>query len=104
MMQQFGSKYTDILAAIGPGIQQENYQVDVKTASYFEKEFLKPDGKDHYRLDIQGKIISQLIKTGVKNSHIEYDTRCTFENKDLFYSYRRDGQNSGRMMGLISLL
>ena len=104
MIERYKCKARDILTAIGPGIQQDNYQVDNQTASHFEKKYIKSDGDNHYKLDIQGTIIDQLIKTGIMIDHIEYDTRCTFANEDLFYSYRRDGQKSGRMMGIISLL
>jgi len=103
-IDKFGVLPQNILVAVGPGIQQKNYQVDTSTAENFERDFLKEDGKNHFKLDIQKKIIDQLIKAGINKENIDYDTRCTFENEDLFYSYRRDGNNSGRMMGLIGLL
>jgi len=104
MISVFNCISENILIAIGPGIQQDNYQIDIKTAYNFEKDFLKDDGDNHFKLDIQGKIIDQIKKTGIKKHNIEFDTRCTFEEQDLFYSYRRDGSNSGRMMGVMGLL
>jgi len=94
----------NMLVAIGAGVQQRNYQVDSKTAAHFDNDFLLEDGKDHFRLDIQGNIIAQVLETGVLNKNIECDTRCTYDTGDFYYSYRRDGQYSGRMMGVIGLL
>lgn len=104
MKDSFGCKEENLLIAIGPGIQQENYQVDSKTANCFESNYLKSDGPDHYKLDVQSKIIDQLLDHNISLSQIEVDKRCTFANPELFFSYRRDGIDSGRMMGLVGLL
>ena len=104
MENEFNADAQNMLIAVGAGIQQKNYQVDIKTAANFEMAFLKEDGDKHFKLDIQSKIIDQLLKAGAKKEKIEFDTRCTFENEELFYSFRRDGLNSGRMMGIIGLL
>lgn len=104
MAENFNCQPGDLLVAIGAGIQQQNYQVDKKTAAHFDESFLKPDGSLHYRLDVQGAITNQLHECGVTANHIEADTTCTYEAEDLYYSYRRDGENSGRMMGVIGLL
>lgn len=104
MFTKFNCQSSNLLVAIGAGIQQRNYQVNLNTAKNFENTFLIPDGKKHVKLDLQSKIIDQLKKTGIKENCIEKDDRCTFEYKELFYSYRRDGSQSGRMMSLIGVL
>ncbi len=103
MVEAFGCRPEKMLAAIGPGITQKNYQVDEKTAAQFSGDHLLPDGPGHYRLDVRGAIVRQLVDAGLPLSRIEIDERCTFENKELFYSYRRDGQESGRMMGVLGM-
>jgi len=75
--------------------------VDVKTASFFHPSFLVPDGSNHFKLDVQGTIIRQLKDAGIPEIQIETDRTCTHCAADLYYSYRRDGLNSGRMMGII---
>lgn len=104
LCKEFKCNPGKLLVAIGAGIQQHNYQVDLYTAKKFERRYLIADGQEHYKLDIQGNIMNQLEKAGVKKKNIEADRRCTYGHKNLFYSYRRDGMNSGRMMGIISLL
>ncbi len=103
MKRAFGSQPGQMLAAIGAGIQQHNYQVDEKTAAHFKPAFLQGDGPGHYKLDVQGAIYAQLIAAGIMPQNIERDTSCTFDNATLYYSYRRDGAGSGRMMGVMCL-
>jgi len=103
MVETFGCRPGKMLAAIGPGITQKNYQVDETTAAQFSDEYLLPDGPGHFRLDVRGAIVRQLADAGIPAGNIEIDKRCTFENKELFYSYRRDGQKSGRMMGVLGM-
>ncbi len=103
MKTRFKCKPENIVAAIGPGVQQWCYQVNHKTANYFSKKYLVPDGLNHYLLDIQTVIISQLKESGVLDENLEIDRRCTHCEETLFFSYRRDGAQSGRMMGVIGL-
>lgn len=104
MEETFGCKTEHLLVAIGPGVQQSCYQVDDKTARHFEQRFLQPDGPGHFKLDVQGKIIAQLKECKVPENQIEWDKQCTHCAVDDYYSYRRDGLNSGRMMGIIGII
>ncbi len=101
MSENGNSLPEDILAGIGPGIQQSCYQVDEKTSSHFDTTYLIPDGPGHFKLDVQGAILDQLLDAEIKWDNIEVDSTCTHCAKGLYYSYRRDGQRSGRMMGVI---
>ena len=103
MKEQFNCKTETIIAVIGAGIQTNQYQVDEQTAANFDPVYLINDGPGHYLLDIQSCIYNQLLDAGLLNKNIERDTSCTFLQKKTFYSYRRDGRNSGRMMGVIGL-
>ncbi len=104
MIRRFESIPGKLLAAIGAGIQQSCYQVDEQTAKQFAKVYLLPDGVGRFKLNIQGAIIDQLLERGLPREQIEYDPTCTHCNKNDYYSFRRDGTNSGRMMGVIGLL
>ena len=99
----FGVQPQHLFAAIGPGVQKNCYQVDRSVISFFSPEFYVPDGSDRFLLDLQGAIRRQLQREGIPDDHIECDTDCTHCRTDLYYSYRRDGQQSGRMMGIIGL-
>ncbi len=93
----------NLLAAIGPGIQQSCYQVNKKTADNFASKYLITDGKDHYKLNILAAIYDQIREKDVHAENIEADSDCTHCRSDLYYSYRRDGEDSGRMMGIIGM-
>ncbi len=103
MQDIFECKISNLLIAIGAGIQQKNYQVDSTTARNFSSKYLLHDEKGYYKLSIQDVIIDQLLEMGVRKENIEVDRTCTFEAKEKYFSYRRDGVNSGRMMGFIGL-
>ncbi len=104
MGNEFASLTQDLLIAIGAGIQQDNYQVDNKTAAFFEIKYLKEDSPGHFKLNIQENIIDQLLEKNISIDQMEIDNRCTFKDSIHFYSYRRDRLLSGRMMGLMGLL
>ncbi len=103
MAKEYKAKPGRIWAAIGPGVQQACYQVDEKTASHFSHSVLMPDGAGHFKLDVQGAIVRQLEDAGLSEKQIERDKTCTHCATDLYYSYRRDGLHSGRMMGVIGI-
>lgn len=92
------------LAWIGPCISGKNYEVgpDVNEAclSYLpelEQTFEQTD-KEHWLCDMNAMIKYHLNTLGI---HAVYENKfCTYEQDDLFYSYRRDGV-TGRMATLI---
>jgi copper oxidase (laccase) domain-containing protein len=43
------------------------------------------------------------VQAGIPESQVEICVECTIEDKDNFYSYRREGDQSGRMLGLIQI-
>lgn len=103
MIETFGCEPQNMIAALGPGVQQSCYQVDEQVARRFDSRYLKDDGPQHFLLDVQGAIIDQLATAGIPEEQTERDDTCTHCTEELYYSYRRDGQGSGRMMGVIGL-
>ncbi len=103
MIAHFAVQPAHILAVIGPGVQKSCYQVDETVVLHFDAEFYRQDGPAHYLLDLQGAIHRQMTDAGIRGEHIEVDLECTHCRSDLYYSYRRDGKQSGRMMGIIGL-
>jgi copper oxidase (laccase) domain-containing protein len=53
-------------------------------------------------VDLGGYLIEELETVGLSASHIHFDGRCTVEHPDIFWSYRREAQDAGRMMALIT--
>ncbi len=82
---EFGSSPADIVIGIGPGIEQECYEVD----GVF--------------MDLRKIVIDKLLLAGVEKGNIESMDMCTKDNPELFYSYRA-GDVFKRFIGIISLI
>ncbi len=101
-MMARGSEPEDIKVFISPCISTQNFEVGEEVAEQFPSQFVDNNSYVKPHVDLKGFIIDQLISLGVRESHIEANTRCTFADENL-YSYRRNGRKSGRMMGIIKL-
>ena len=83
-------------AAIGPGIGPCCYEVGEEVLSAFAD----LDGVARGRmLDLTAVATALLERAGVDT--IEPSGLCTSCNRELFYSYRRDGKRTGRQAGLV---
>lgn len=87
---------------VGPSISQKNYEVGQEVASQFDQKYLlKKNGKLY--LDVVNANIDMLRQFGIPEEQIEISEYCTYGEKDLLHSYRRDGIISGRSLGVIAL-
>lgn len=100
-MKELGSHPEDVEAFVGPCISSQAYEVGEEVASRFDEAFVYRKGFRKPHLDIRAALKSQLISAGVQETAIQIDQRCTWQNPQLFYSYRREGAGSGRMIGFI---
>ncbi len=100
LINAFQSSPENLFAYIGPSISQKNYEVGEEVAEHFEKKYLIPSGKK-FLLDVAQVNYDILLSSGVKKNNIQASSLCTFGMKNLFHSYRRDGQQSGRALGII---
>lgn len=105
MAEKYGSSPTSLLAGIGPSISQANFEVGEEVAQAFIDAgfnletigYRNPkSGKMH--INLQKANTELLIQVGLKVENIEIADLCTFNNKDLFFSARRQGIKSGRMI------
>lgn len=87
-LKQQGVQPSTLIAALGPCIWQESYEVDQEFYERFPAAFFNP-GKDdhHWQFDLPGYVMSRLGKAGV--SQILPSVGNTFGSEDLFFSYRR---------------
>jgi YfiH family protein len=109
MQKDFGSKPENILAAIGPGIGRCCFEVDQFVNDSFISEFfywkdltLQISNNNKWKIDLHKLNERILIQSGLPNKNIVTANLCTSCRKDLFFSYRRDGQKSGRLAAIIS--
>jgi len=111
MTNEFGCLPTDIVAGIGPSIHIHAYEIGPEVVEAVESVFtnatalLKPSlnpGKAYLDLWEANKTI--LLESGVQEENIEVMGLCSFEHSDLFFSARRDGTETGRMVSGIRLV
>ncbi|MBO4384181.1 MAG: peptidoglycan editing factor PgeF [Clostridia bacterium] len=111
MHDEFGTDPSDLSAVIGPCICEKCFEVDLNLGEAFEKEFDCPDilaagtGKksDKAYVSLRAAALIQLLDAGMSESSISIMDHCTMEEKDLFYSYRRDGKDTGSMAAYLKL-
>ncbi len=100
--KRFNINKNNFLAYIGPSISVENYEVGRDLYDLFPERSKKIiNGK--YYLDLKKENYYLLLESGIKPKNIEISEYCTYDNRDLFYSYRREGKKSGRMIGVIGI-
>ncbi len=100
----------DVFAAIGPSIHECCYEVNNVVMDQV-REVLGPDREKviHMTSDDKGMLNLQetnrilLEKAGVLPDHIELSQLCTGCNTDLFFSHRKEGGKTGRMIAFIGL-
>ena len=99
MVEAFGSKPENILAAIGPSIGACCYEVDdfVRDQASGYEDFFAPKGGGKYQLDLWGMNAKQLQEAGVLAENVVVAGVCTNDNVDLFCSYRAEQGRTGRM-------
>jgi hypothetical protein len=111
MTEKFGCNPADIVAGIGPSIHIHAYEVGPEVIEAVEASFsnspalLKPsmnEGRAYFDLWEANQTV--LLESGIQEENIELMGLCSFEQADLFYSARRDGTDTGRMVSGIRLI
>ena len=130
MQLEFGSRPRDLLAALGPSIGPCCYEVGAELVSKFAAQFA--DGAEYFdeprsgeepnplqwlnmappghqpppknvHLDLRKANHSQLLAAGLHAQNIFVSNLCTGCRRDLFFSYRKGGGQSGRLMAVIGI-
>lgn len=102
MSAVYGSEPADLLVYLGTCIGPSRYEIGPEVAEQFPPVFLQPAPTDEKAyLDLKGCLMAQALASGIKASNMSASGYCTFDHADLFFSYRRDGMASGRMISLI---
>ena len=109
MQKKYHSNPENILAAIGPSIGPEVYEVGDEVVNEVRKTIPFPgktlqqnvSGKFHFNLWEANRQI--LLSCGISSQNIEMAGECTFSYRDKFFSARREGTDTGRMVSGIML-
>lgn len=102
MQEKFNTEAQDLCAGFGPSIRSCCYEVGPEFADIFTLEHLTKRGK-HYYLDLAGINKKQLLDLGVKEENIFDSELCTACRSKEFFSFRKDGTGSGRMISVMML-
>ena len=111
MHDNFGSDPDDILAAVGPSVCQDCYEVSADVTDRFREVFdrsvwdelfyEKSDGK--YQLDLWKANEKIFLEAGIRKDHIAVTNVCTHCNSGLLYSHRAMGDKRGNLCAFLAL-
>jgi polyphenol oxidase len=130
MQMEFATKPTDLLAALGPAIGGCCYEVGTEVSSAYLAQFPnaaewfdeprtgdepnplqwlsrmppghQPPPKNVY-LDLRKANRAQLLAAGLSAKNIFVSDLCTACRRDLLFSYRKEGAQSGRLLSVIGI-
>ena len=106
-----GAKVDDILACIGPCIGLCCFEIGIETADALRQScpgsdiYVQSRDGSHFA-DLAAMNRHQLVQAGINQSNIEQmangTSACTCCDAQNFFSYRRDGQASGRHLAIVA--
>jgi YfiH family protein len=109
MREIFKIDLSSCLAAIFPSIGPCCYSIKNKIDNYdqegneFRNKLFYNKNKNEYFFDLKKENYLQLIKAGLAEKNIYVNEICTADQPELFFSYRRDKGNTGRMAAIFML-
>jgi hypothetical protein len=101
MQEKFGSQRKDLLFAFGPAIRSCCYEIGPELEEYFQKDIEIRNNKLY--LDLARVSRRQLLECGIEETQIEDSNICTSCSVEKFFSWRREGEKTGRMISLLML-
>lgn len=110
MRQRYGSCGGDLHAFLGPGISLQAFEVGPEVYDAFRQAHFPmprisqwhPDTQ-HWHLDLPAACHHQLAVFGLPDARIHHSRLCTYTHPDAFFSARRLGIRSGRILSGIYL-
>ena len=111
MQEVYGTDPKDVVAAIGPSICQDCYEVSEDVIDRFKDSFSRKDWKDLFYRKENGKYqlnlwrANELVfwEAGILPEHIAVTNLCTHCNPDILFSHRTTGDKRGNLSALLAL-
>ena len=104
LVSSFNSDGEDLVVHLGPAISKNYFEVGDEVRKLylsknvnFRRSFSKENNKNYLDLYDAARVVLESFQIKL----ISGGNRCTFKESSDFFSYRRDGINSGRMAHLI---
>ncbi|MGI5963420.1 MAG: peptidoglycan editing factor PgeF [Lawsonibacter sp.] len=112
MVDSFGCRPEDILAAIGPGISTCCFETHTDVPEQLcaalgtdAQPFLHPlPNSGKFQVDLKGVNAKWLLRSGLVSEHISISCACTACHLEEFWSHRIQGNRRGSMAAMIQLL
>ena len=98
-----GAKINDSYVFVGPCLSKKNFEIKKDVAVYFPSKYLSLTTKNTWIFDFKAYLYTQLLECGFMSEKIQIYPWCTYEQEKQCFSYRRQGEKSGRMVGCIWL-
>lgn len=96
-----GVEPASLRAAIGPCIEWRGFEVGPDVAVQFPERHVRRAGLSRPHVDLVGVVREQLEEAGVPASNIERVGGCTHADPQRYFSYRRDGPQTGQHLAFI---
>ena len=111
LMREYGSRPEDIVAAIGPSICQDCYEVSEDVIDRFRDSFneavwpklfyRKENGK--YQLDLWRANEEVFLEAGIRKENLAVTNLCTHCNQEVLFSHRATGEKRGNLSAFLAL-
>ena len=112
MREEYGTDPAQVVAAVGPSICQDCYEVSEDVIEKFRENFdkalwpelfyEKADGK--YQLNLWRANQAVLTEAGVQGENIAVTNLCTHCNPDILFSHRSTGTARGNLSAFLALI
>ena len=111
MTEEYGTRPEDIVAAIGPSICQDCYEVSEDVIAQFQENYDKKywgklyyaKGNGKYQLNLWKANEINFLESGILKEHIAVTNVCTCCNPDILFSHRVLGWERGNLSAFLAL-
>ena len=111
MKEKFGSDPKDILAAVGPSVCMDCYEVSEDVIDQFRDDFEKKNWPELFYQKANGKYQLNLwkaneqifLESGILPEHMAITNLCTHCNSKILYSHRAMGNERGNLCAFLAL-
>ncbi|MBQ7600818.1 MAG: peptidoglycan editing factor PgeF [Lachnospiraceae bacterium] len=108
MARRYGTRSADVIAAVGPSIGPDAFEVQADVRAIFEDRVPEMDivrtEDGRTTVDLWACNELQLREAGVRKANIHVARLCTAKHTDLFFSHRAEKGDTGTMAALFMLL
>jgi len=101
LVQHYKVEPGALRVALGPSIGPCCFEVGEDVAAKFASHFVKPREGQKPTVDLRAANVAQLVAAGVREAHIDASAPCTACDRERFYSFRRDGRETGQHVAYI---